>query len=268
MLEEWLCIEYRRMFLNRCGRVRRRLHRGDQFASGMDLPAPELRDLRFAGHHELFRSPNPAEHRAAAGTGGSFWYWAAGLKIGPDDERALCLCKAREPSRVHLTWTCPATAHLREGLELPTNRSEERLMAKSVPQWPPAPMGLDEADFVEQLAEDALAAAAEAEALGGGAFGFQDFEGDFQAPWMIAATDGSARDGVAAYSVVFPGGRGGGCGDASEDQTPFRAELRALAILFQAMLKTAALTASPPSMHWQHRRLRACRFLRLRRPRA
>ena len=139
--------------------------------------------------------------------------------IGPNDERALCrlcLCKAREPSRAHLTWTCFSTA------EIP---SEERLMAKSVPQWPPAPISLNEADFVEQLAEDAC-------------------------------------------SVVFPGGRGGGCGDASEDQTPFRAELRALAILFQAMLKTAALTASPPSMHWQHRRLRACRFLRLRRPRA
>eukprot|EP00439_Symbiodinium_sp_Y106_P062269 s5318_g9.t1 len=88
-------------------------------------------------------------------------------------------------------------------------------MAKSVPQWPPAPIGLDEADFVEQLAEDALAAAAEAEVLGGGAFGFQDFEGDFQAPWMIAATDGSARDGVAAYSVVFPGGRGGDAQDGS-----------------------------------------------------
>ena len=280
MLEEWLCIEYRRMFLNRCGRVRRRLHRGDQFASGMDLPAPELRDLRFAGHHELFRSPNPAEHRAAAGTGGSFWYWAAGLKIGPDDERALCLCKAREPSRVHLTWTCPSTAHLREGVELPTNRSEERLMAKSVPQWPPAPMGLDEADFVEQLAEDALAAAAEAEVLGGGAFGLQDFEGDFQAPWMIAATDGSARDGVAAYSVVFPGGRGGGCGDASEDQTPFSLGLssRPWPSCFrrcsgrQLWVSRPApfglwWTVSPPSMHWPHRRCHACRFLRLRRPR-
>ena len=121
-------------------------------------------------------------------------------------------------------------------------------MAKSVPLWPPAPISLDEADFVEQLAADALTAAAEAEALMGGAFGFQDFEGDFQAPWMIAATDGSARDGVAAYSVVFPGGRGGGCGDASEDQTPFRAELRALAILFQAMLKTAALGLTPRTL--------------------
>ena len=153
-------------------------------------------------------------------------------------------------------------------------------MAKSVPQWPPAPIGLDEADFVEQLAEDALAAAAEAEVLGGGAFGFQDFEGDFQAPWMIAATDGSARDGVAAYSVVFPGGRGGGCGDASEDQTPFSLGLssRPWPSCFrrcsgrQLWVSRPApfglwWTVSPPSMHWPHRRRHACRFLRLRRPR-
>ena len=238
VLEEWLSVEYRRMFLNRCGRVRQRLHRDGQFASGMDLPAPVMQDLCFAGHRQLFhQAPSLSVRRAAAGTGGSFWYWAAGSKIGPEDERSMCLCKAREPSRAHLTWTCPATAHLRGGLEVPTDRCEERLLAKPLPQWPPAPVCLDEQGFVEQLAEDALQAAAEADALYDEDLDFQDFAGDFKDRWMIAATDGSARDGVAAYSVVFPGGRGGGSGDASEDQSPFRAELKALLILFQAMLR-------------------------------
>ena len=96
---------------------------------------------------------------------------------------------------------------------------------------------MDEQGFIEQIAEDALQAAAEVDAIQEHDLEFQDFAGDFKGRWMIAATDGSARDGVAAYSVVFPGGRGGGSGDASEDQSPFRAELKALMILFQAILR-------------------------------
>ncbi|CAE7258440.1 Ptchd3 [Symbiodinium sp. CCMP2592] len=257
VLEDWLCIEYRRMFLNRCGRVRQRLHRDGNFASGLDLPAPGTIDLRFEGHRKVFhQAPNLTARRAAAGTGCSVWYWTAGMKLNPGDARTVCLCGAQQPSRAHLTWSCPKTAHLRQGLAMPKNRSEERLMAKALPQWPPAPVSLDEEDFVEQLAADAMSAALEAEALSGGAFDFQDFEGDFPDRWMIAATDGSACDGVAAYSVVFPGGRGGGSGDSSEDQTPFRAELKALVILFKALL------SRPLGVRATH----ACRFLLRRLP--
>ena len=84
VLEEWLCVEYRRMFLNRCGRVRQRLHRDGQFALGMDLPAPVMQDLCFAGHCQLFhQAPFPFGAPCRCGHGGSFWYWAAGAKIGP-----------------------------------------------------------------------------------------------------------------------------------------------------------------------------------------
>ncbi|CAE7033977.1 unnamed protein product [Symbiodinium sp. CCMP2592] len=129
------------------------------------------------------------------------------------------------------------------------HRAEERLFACGLPQWPPAPVALDEEDFVEGIAEAVGKAAVEAEQVSGGAFEFQDFslpenteelEGTARELWMVAATDGSARDGVAGYSVVFPGGRGGGTGDGSEDQSSFRAELKALLVLFRAVLLASA----------------------------
>ncbi|CAE7228019.1 Ptchd3 [Symbiodinium sp. CCMP2592] len=259
ILEEWLRVEYRRKFMARCGRVQQSYHRPGNFAGGLDLPAPGNLDYSFLGHKKVFEGASSLpQRRAAAATGGTVWHWTAGSTLEHGDPRGLCLCGQWAPSRAHLTWKCEATAMCRAGVRQPRHRAEERLFACGLPQWPPAPVALDEEDFVEGIAEAVGKAAVEAEQVSGGAFEFQDFslpentvelEGTEQELWMVAATDGSARDGVAGYSVVFPGGRGGGMGDGSEDQSSFRAELKALLVLFRAVL-LASDNGLPPRVLW------------------
>ena len=152
------------------------------------------------------------------------------------------------PSRAHLTWACEATAQCRSGLEAPVHRAEERLYARGLPQWPPPPPGSDEQEFVAFLAEEVRQAAVEVEQLSGGNFGFQEFE--LTTPEASdAATDGSHRDGVGAYSIALPGGRGGGFGDGAEDQGAYRNELKALQVLFQAV-SLANQRGLPPRVLW------------------
>ena len=128
IVEDWLRIEYRRRFMRRCGRVRQRLHRDGHFASGFDLPAPEQLDFSFEGHKKVFLQASSVPlRRAAAATGGSIWYWTAGLRLQEDDARLRCLCGELAPSRAHLTWVCPRASSCREGLQAPTHRAEERL---------------------------------------------------------------------------------------------------------------------------------------------
>ena len=138
-------------------------------------------------------------------------------------------------------------------MDAPVHRAEERLYARGLPQWPPPPLGSDEQEFVAFLAEEVRQAAVEVEQLSGGNFDFQDFEltapEASAAPWLIAATDGSHRDGVGAYSVALPGGRGGGSGDGAEDQGAFRNELKALQVLFQAV-SLATQRGLPPRVLW------------------
>lgn len=254
VLEDWLRVEYRRVFMRRCGRVNYSYHRQEDLATGLDLPAPGIQDYYFLGHRKVFGyATSQSQRRAAAATGGSVWYWTAGQKVDLDDSRCVCLCGQKAPSRAHLTWACDATAQCRSGVEAPVHRAEERLYARGLPQWPPPPPGGEEEEFVAFLAEEVRQAAVEVEQLSGGKFGFQDFE--LTTPeasdehWLIAATDGSHRDGVGAYSVALPGGRGGGSGDGAEDQGAFRNELKALQVFFRAVA-LASQRGLPPRVLW------------------
>ncbi|OLQ11437.1 Retrovirus-related Pol polyprotein from type-2 retrotransposable element R2DM [Symbiodinium microadriaticum] len=199
VLEDWLRVEYRRVFMRRCGRVNCSYHRQEDFAKGLDLPAPGVQDYYFLGHRKVFgytplRSLN------------------GGLLL--------------------------PRCHGRLGVVLDSGRRQEP--TSHGPVTPQRSVDLDWRRLSTVLRRDCtLEAAVEVEQLSGGNFGFQDFE--LTTPeasnelWLIAATDGSHRDGVGAYSVALPGGRGGGAGDGAEDQGAFRNELKALQVLFQAV---------------------------------
>ena len=89
------------------------------------------------------------------------------------------------------------------------NTAEERLCAREVGYYPPAPVALDLADFREQISEVILGFASE--------------------PVLYVATDGSSRDAVGALGfAIHRTDSRLACGDALQNQSPFRVELHAI----------------------------------------
>ena len=152
---QWLVDWHRRAALENTGRVRHQRHRDDpdgDLAQGTLLPGVPVGSLAvLAGHRKLFNSGGDRHLRnSALATGCSVWAKAAKQGV-PVEDIALCRCGQRLPSRPHLLWWCSSTAHLRPRCALPTNRAEERMLCKVVPELPLAPcvVGEDEGDLRE-----------------------------------------------------------------------------------------------------------------------
>ncbi|CAE7672255.1 unnamed protein product [Symbiodinium pilosum] len=224
VLFEWLRDHHRRQRLGRCIRVKTSLRREPepQLAQGLDLPGPPANTLcLFRGHVEAWRSARDGLERATALAGGcTHWYK---LKRSYDNglgplEEPLCLCGLKKPSRPHLLWFCPCTATFREGIDTPTTRLEERLLARSVPETPRPPIVVDYQDYVEDVAaiiDEKLSASPDSV--------------------LFVATDGSVVDTVAAWSLTFEDEQCFAQGVGAEDQTPHRAELEGLLALLRAL---------------------------------
>ncbi|CAE7774466.1 unnamed protein product [Symbiodinium sp. CCMP2592] len=213
----WLSAHFRALCVDKCGRLWRSFHRSDdeQCATGLDLPAPPRNGVYLFRGHGVAASETGgrAQHLASFGSGGSCWHFNAGGAFPADHRRWLCLCGESRPSRPHLTWACPVTQDLRVGHELPVNRAEEGLFAKEVVDFPPPTPALDLSDFLQELSEGA-SESLKADGL------------------LYAATDGSARNDIAASAIVFGqhvtehSSFAAGTGD--EDQSAFKAEMQAL----------------------------------------
>ena len=165
--------------LQATGRVVSSCHRREEedLAQGNVLPRPQQSmHCSFAAHCELFFEPG-----ASLIAGGSFWHYNVGRRLGREDPRAACMCRSVFPSRVHLVWACPALAHLWVGLRAPECRASERLLALPQHGVPPQPQGQTD-DGVDALVEHLLK------------FGQDRAE-------LVVATDGSSKEGVAAWAV-------------------------------------------------------------------
>ncbi|CAE7306335.1 pol [Symbiodinium natans] len=229
-LRHWLIEEYKRTTTASCGRIQRRQHRGDRgdpsLAVGLDLPRPNPRvRFAFAGHAQLYKQATTlTEKRACLATGGTAWHFNARR----NGTMATCMCGREWPSRSHLLWTCPALANERSALTLPENRVEERLMGHPILEYPAAPTANDQ-QCRDQLVQFFVKAVT---------LGHHE---------LLFATDGSSQDGVGSYAIACnsPPGQFAGA-DSSEDQSPFRMELRALDELFAALVEVH----SPPRKLW------------------
>ena len=85
-------------------------------------------------------------------------------------------------------WCCSETRDLRESLQPPRDRAEERIFAKAVGEFPRATFALDIADFACELQEALRKLLSEAKGEA-----------------CFAATDGSSRYDIAASANVFSG---------------------------------------------------------------
>ena len=223
VMRQWLVDAHQLVGIHRCGRIATSLHREDPTcARGLALAKPAT-SQRYAlsGHHAL-SGPGPlAVRRAALASAGTGWYWTASLRLSARD--TTCMCQGRNPSRPHVTWVCPHTAHCRLGLAAPQDRVSERLFAAPLREWPSAPPAVDQDEFVADLAEHCAQLMAKQSCL-------------------IVATDGSAFEGVGAFAIVTEQ-----CsfatGDSSEDQSAFRQEALAFLALFRALCTVSALPA-------------------------
>ncbi|CAE7362760.1 gcs-1 [Symbiodinium sp. CCMP2592] len=214
VLREWLLLYHRRKTLARCGRTRQAFHRSEAgLARGLDLPGPQPHAfIRALGPRALWSSANDLEdRRAAMATGGTCWYYGA-MHALDDKEHAVCTCGLTAPSRAHRSWVCADTADLRHGIPMPLNRAQERLMARESVEEPPAPVLVAPDELVAEVAEDLC--------LGEST--------------LIAATDGSSKHSVGAAAFTLPGQRVKvASGLPGEDQSPYKAELHALLLLFR-----------------------------------
>ena len=197
--------------------MRHQRHRDDpdgDLAQGALLPGVPVGSLAvLAGHRKLFNSGGDRHLRnSALATGCSVWAKAAKQGV-PVEDIALCRCGQRLPSRPHLLWWCSSTAHLRPRCALPTNRAEERMLCKVVPELPLAPCVVGEDEVLENLA-------AELERQWG-----------TQAV-VYVGTDGSCVQDVAAWSVAVQDGPVFSSGVVGEDQAPYRAEVEGIRRLF------------------------------------
>ena len=108
--------------------------------------------------------------------------------------------------------------HLRPAVAPPTNRVEERLMARVVAERPLPPNILQDPSWVVSIAN------ALTEAIQGG-------------PLIPVATDGSSKDAVGAWSIILPGVGKSFAGPLwGEDQGSFRAEVISIWLLPRALL--------------------------------
>lgn len=217
-VREWLFESYRQKCTARCQRVWRSYHRADPtLARGLDLgpPPPEAR-FRFQGHAVALQESNSRYmRRAAAASGGSCWFFNAGLKLSVAHDRMKCSCGAAAPSRPHVTWSCPTNEDLRRGHQMPLDRAAERLFARPTPQMPAAPEPSDTEDFARSL--DSVIS----RALQPG----EPSEHDR----VYIATDGSSERSVGAFAVVVgEPSQAFAAGSGSEDQEAYRQEALAL----------------------------------------
>ncbi|CAE7891634.1 unnamed protein product, partial [Symbiodinium necroappetens] len=138
--------------------------------------------------------------------GGTTWFFNKAAPATALHNRTRCLCGASRPSRAHLLWACPSTEDIRKDLDPPTHRGEERLLSKHLREQPLPPPAVDEAGLVEEIADTIR-------------------EELTMSQTIVLATDGSAKDGIAAHSVVVNKcDRAFFGGNDSEDQSSFRAE--------------------------------------------
>ena len=221
-VHRWLSERFRGEYMKKTGRVVRSLHRRDpSLARGLDLPAPPPNhEYAFAGHrvcHDEAR--DHYLHHASSVTGGSAWFLNAGQRFFSSTVQATCLCGAPQPSRVHITWCCPCTQDLREGLAMPVDRAQERLFCQPVPTMPPAPHGVDLEDFAESLSQQLSQVLHEDRPL-------------------YVSTDGGSKDDVGSFAIFFEG-FSFGAGAGHEDQSAFRQGLNAILFLSRS-LKSAA----------------------------
>ncbi|CAE7345760.1 unnamed protein product [Symbiodinium sp. KB8] len=220
VLKQWLVDWHRRASLQETARVKRRLHRsapdGD-LAQGVLLPGVPANALCvMAGHRKLF-PPQGERHLRNSSLATGCSVWAKAKKKGVSAEAiAECMCGQRMPSRPHLLWQCSGTAHLRPRCAAPSNRAEERLLCKVVPELPPSPCVIGEDEVVEELAAvlDQLLRAQ---------------------PIVFVGTDGSCIHDIAAWSVAVQDGPVFSSGVAGEDQSAYRGEVEAIRRLLMAV---------------------------------
>ena len=218
VLRHWFEEASQHHALHRCGRVKLPLHRREEgLAVGLDLPKPPA-ECRFALRgHQLLGKEGPLEiRRAAHATGGTGWHVAAKLHLSPQLQ-VECMCGARNPSRPHLVWCCPQTEGLRKGIQRPDNRAQERLFAAPLPQYPAAPVSLDQNAVIEALSHHLAALVKAGETI-------------------TVATDGSSDQGVGACAIATTHSAFV-VGDGREDQTPFKYELLAILVLLRALMQ-------------------------------
>ena len=221
-VHQWLTAHFRGEYMKKTGRVVQSFHRRDpSLARGLDLPPPPPNhEYAFRGHRICHDEAKTSYlHHASSVTGGSAWFLNAGQRFFNSTVQSNCLCGAPQPSRVHITWVCPFTQDLREGLSLPTDRAQERLFSQPVPAMPPAPLGVDLEDFTDTLSVQ----------LG------HALERDHP---LYVSTDGGSKDDVGSFAIHFAE-QSFGAGTGHEDQSAFRQELNALLYLSRG-LKGAA----------------------------
>ncbi|CAE7777915.1 unnamed protein product, partial [Symbiodinium sp. CCMP2456] len=207
---------HRRADVRSCGRLRLDYHRSDQgLATGPSLPVPAEPLCLFAGHHKLYGTGSRALDKLCLGHGCSAWdrQKAQHLEVLPS-----CVCGLEAPSRPHLLWGCAHFPQCSAAVGAPRDRIQERLLGCAVPEWPAPPPVIDTSEVVEDLAE-ALRTAWVPER-----------------PWLHVATDGSCHAEVASFSVVLDQGTEVAAGVEGEDQSAYKAELSALALLVRAAL--------------------------------
>ena len=139
------------------------------------------------------------------------------------------MCDRLHPSRPHLTWVCPHTQHLRQGLRLPVDRGEERLLAARCPEQPPAPPSIDLSDFHDSVVED-----------------LRGLMGSHSVIYL-ATHDSETRTVGALAIALSPGEAVRAAGNGDEDQAPFKQEL----LGFHAA--ASAVAAAAASCHWTGR---------------
>ena len=221
-LRVWLEGFYRDQYLRRCKRITNSLHRAPDpdLAQGLDLQAPPpAYRVQFQGHKAVLADQSSLYHRRAAFlSGGTTWFFNKAAPAAQLSHRTKCLCGASRPSRAHLLWVCPHTEDIRADLEPPTHRGEERLLSKHLREQPLPPPAVDEDGLVAEIAGSIR-------------------EELTRSHTIVIATDGSAKDDVAAYSVVVNTcDRAFFGGNDSEDQSSFRAEMCALKLALEAVL--------------------------------
>ncbi|CAJ1388131.1 unnamed protein product [Effrenium voratum] len=231
----WLKERSRRDSLKASARVfrgfRRQANADQPLAQGLTLPPPAPGVPCYQGHRQCFKQATDKRDLflACLATGCSWWHFHPGFRRQPHGDAARqCACGKHTPSRPHLVWTCPATASAREGVPLPSNRAEERLFTKVLPEQPAAPRDPRPLAF-EQLVH---------------AFRTRLEE---QPSHFFVATDGSEIDEVAAFAIATPGCPTFVSAVTGEDQTAYRAEVEAGVLALQAAADAARLCAGAAS---------------------
>lgn len=216
VLQRWLSEEFQRRQVHATGRVRRSCHRqGEDLARGLSLPAPP-KSTRHAlrGHGLLCRNASLEVRRAAVATGATVWYHKERTRQSQSTQLP-CICGKLEPSRPHIVWQCSATQHLREDLEMPADRVQERLFGFPISEYPASPPGFPLDEFYEEVADSLVKAFSRKKTV-----------------WI--ATDGSSKDDIGAAAIIGEDFEHAS-GDGLEDQTAFRYELMAVLWLLRAL---------------------------------